>query len=374
MKKIMKTSFGTVLLITLFVSCSAAHQAQVREKIRNNQQITQEQSINKNQSQYPNENTRVVAVTQTTEKTIISQSKETSENKKSNSPTQKTTTKIVIENTEFTPKRTTVRPRSAENITAYLEEFVDIAKENMRQHKIPASITLAQGILESGIGKSKLAQEANNHFGIKCKENWEGEATVHTDDRPNECFRKYDSAEDSYRDHALFLANRSYYAPLFQLDISDYAAWAHGLKNAGYASDKKYPDKLIGLIERYELNEFDQQVLAETSTPTIYIPKEATEEEKQLAEEINKIIEETKKEAEKAVKEASIEKKNAEKQTEITERKTESIGLVGAWHEVQTGDTLFSISRAYGVAISKIQELNNLTDFNIKVGQRLRIK
>lgn len=140
----------------------------------------------------------------------------------------------------------------------YIQKFAQYAVEEMELYKIPASITLAQGLLETGGGQSRLAQEGKNHFGIKCKENWVGKTMKHSDDAPNECFRVYDDPRDSYRDHSLFLATRKYYTPLFSLDEKDYRAWAHGLKKAGYATNPRYADILISKIEKYRLYEFDQ--------------------------------------------------------------------------------------------------------------------
>ncbi len=127
----------------------------------------------------------------------------------------------------------------------------------MKEYGIPASITLAQGILESGSGNSKLARKANNHFGIKCHKDWNGKTFYMDDDEEHECFRKYSKAEDSYRDHSLFLTQRGRYSFLFDYDVKDYKKWAHGLKKAGYATNPKYPQLLIGLIERYNLSQYD---------------------------------------------------------------------------------------------------------------------
>jgi len=127
----------------------------------------------------------------------------------------------------------------------------------MVEYKIPASITLAQGIFESGSGTSRLATEANNHFGIKCKAEWTGETIKHDDDEAQECFRKYGKVEDSYNDHSLFLTTRPRYAKLFTLDIMDYKGWARELKAAGYATNPQYPDRLISLIERFNLAKQD---------------------------------------------------------------------------------------------------------------------
>lgn len=139
----------------------------------------------------------------------------------------------------------------------YVQKFAAYAVEEMEKYKIPASITLAQGILETGGGQSRLAQLGNNHFGIKCKEDWAGKTMKHTDDAPNECFRVYDNPRESYEDHSKFLAYRQYYVNLFKLDIKDYKSWAHGLKKAGYATNPRYAYILIDKIEKLKLYEFD---------------------------------------------------------------------------------------------------------------------
>ena len=139
----------------------------------------------------------------------------------------------------------------------YIETYRDIAIRKMEEYKIPASITLAQGILESGSGKSELAVEANNHFGIKCHKEWTGMTYTMDDDTKNECFRKYANAEESFNDHSLFLTSRSRYSGLFTLDIKDYKGWAHGLKSAGYATNPKYAHILIRIIEENELYLYD---------------------------------------------------------------------------------------------------------------------
>ena len=195
------------------------------------------------------------------------------------------------------------------NTEDYVKYYSDIAMDEMIQFGIPASITLAQGILESGAGKGRLALEANNHFGIKCHD-WNGKKIYHDDDEKQECFRKYDNPEYSYRDHSLFLSNRGRYSFLFDLKKDDYKQWARGLKKAGYATDPKYPQKLIDLVERYELYKYDNEVL---------------------------------------------KKKNK-------------------FYKVRRGDTLYSISEKFNMPIRAIVKLNNLEGENLKVGQTLMIK
>jgi hypothetical protein len=145
---------------------------------------------------------------------------------------------------------------------SYIEEYRDIAIDQQRKYGIPAAITMAQAILESSAGKSELATQANNHFGIKCTSDWQGKTYNHDDDRPNECFRQYAEVSDSYEDHSLFL-KRKRYESLFALSLGDYKNWAYGLKACGYATDPKYPEKLIRIIELYELNKltFDKSLV-----------------------------------------------------------------------------------------------------------------
>ena len=140
----------------------------------------------------------------------------------------------------------------------YISEYSSAAVDEMNRYNIPASITLAQGILESGNGESRLAVEGNNHFGIKCHSNWSGKTIIEDDDEKGECFRKYDKVSDSYRDHSLFLTERGRYSFLFEYKKSDYKKWAKGLKKAGYATNPNYPTLLIDLIERYELYTYDK--------------------------------------------------------------------------------------------------------------------
>lgn len=140
---------------------------------------------------------------------------------------------------------------------SYIQKHALLAVEEMENYKIPASITLAQGILETGGGQSRLAEQANNHFGIKCKKEWTGETIYHDDDALGECFRKYNNVRESYRDHSKFLAERPYYRKLFDLKLTDYKGWAHGLKKAGYATNPRYAYILISKIENNNLQEFD---------------------------------------------------------------------------------------------------------------------
>ena len=152
-------------------------------------------------------------------------------------------------------------PKEKITIEEYIEIYKETVMQNMIKYHIPASITMAQGILESGFGNSELAIYANNHFGIKCHKNWEGEIYSYDDDKKNECFRKYKNSDESYKDHSLFLTSKERYKSLFELEIIDYKAWARGLKEAGYATNPKYALRLITIIEQHKLYEIDKLVV-----------------------------------------------------------------------------------------------------------------
>jgi len=154
-----------------------------------------------------------------------------------------------------------------EKALAYVEKYKDLAIAEMQRTGIPASITLAQGILESQFGESDLAKNANNHFGIKCKTEWTGPKTYHDDDLKQECFRVYASAEESYKDHSNFLMTREWYAFLFKLKPTDDTGWAYGLKKAGYATEKNYPQRLLKLINEYQLQQYNLTGLGQPTAP-----------------------------------------------------------------------------------------------------------
>ncbi len=223
----------------------------------------------------------------------------------------------------------------------YIARYKDIAISEMNQFGIPASIKLAQALLESGNGNSYLAVEANNHFGIKCGGIWTGRSVTRPDDQINDCFRVYDNPEQSFKDHSQFLL-RKRYEKLFLLNKDDYRAWAKGLKAAGYATNPRYPDLLIDLIERYQLYQYDR---AERS----YVAKEQREEK---------------------VEEIILEKEIVEPEVEPEAIKTAVAMII---HEVKPADTLYSISKRYHVGIEELKVLNGLTDDNLSAGQLLVI-
>lgn len=244
----------------------------------------------------------------------------------------------------ITETKNTAKTRLSNTTLAYIETYAPLAMEEMQTSKIPASITLAQGILESGSGTSGLASRSNNHFGIKCHTGWKGERVYHDDDKKGECFRKYKYVATSYRDHSEFLSGRSRYANLFKLKIDDYKRWAKGLRKAGYATDKKYPDKLISYIEKYNLDQYDEIVLK---------GKVDFKKSKVQKREPNKDL--------------TYEKKDYKIKV------SNNIPKKGT-HTVTNDDTLYSISRKYGMTVEQIKILNNLKNNNIHEGDVLKLK
>lgn len=230
----------------------------------------------------------------------------------------------------------------------YVETWSRVAMENMIAHKIPASITLAQGILESGSGNSDLARLANNHFGIKCHD-WKGATMYKDDDAKNECFRKYSNADQSFADHSDFLTKRQRYASLFTLEITDYKAWAKGLKAAGYATNPKYPDLLIDLIESLGLNDFDKLALNSPNKPTNVLVKKETPKEKEVSST--------------ATKKTTIKQPQKKQEVEVTLGKTREI----AFHDnkvkyvtAKKGDTYYKIAEELGMTLREIQSYNDV--------------
>jgi len=193
---------------------------------------------------------------------------------------------------------------TAISIEEYISIYKEIAIKEMMRTGVPASITLAQGIVETENGNSKLVKKSNNHFGIKCKETWTGPSVSHDDDAPKECFRKYNNAEESYIDHSNFLVTRKHYLFLFSLKPEDYKAWAYGLKKAGYATNPKYPEMLIKYIETYKLNDYSLVALNKKKTEETTIVKNEIPE----GNETTKITE-TKLQTEPPVIEPAVEKK-----------------------------------------------------------------
>jgi len=248
---------------------------------------------------------------------------------------------------------------------SYIDAFKSVAIEEMNKYGIPASITLAQGIIESGSGNSSLARFANNHFGIKCTSDWKGKGYYKDDDKADDCFRVYKDARESYRDHSEFL-KRKRYSALFELDKNDYRNWAYGLKQAGYATNPKYPDMLINIIDKYQLQQYDEP---ETEN-------EKLKREDRVFTEINANIPQEKKKFTPVEVPPSKQIIKAPDTLKIGTAKVYTVApgaivTVPDVYIVKKGDTLFNISNRFGIAIDDIKLLNKLTDTGIKIGQKL---
>ena len=221
---------------------------------------------------------------------------------------------------------------------SYIERFKAIAIKEMNANGIPASITLAQGLFESGNGNGDLAKIANNHFGIKCTSDWKGKSYYKDDDKADDCFRVYNNPEDSYKDHSEFL-KRKRYAALFELDKNDYEGWAYGLKQAGYATNPNYPQLLINVIKKYRLDQFDRP-----------------EGEMQKIKREDRVLAEINKNIGIAVKDSLVQAAPSNK-----------------IYTIKQGDTLYNISKRFGLTIDELKTLNHMADNNVKLGQQLVI-
>lgn len=270
----------------------------------------------------------------------------------------------------------------------YIAAYKDDAIKEMYLHKVPACITLAQGMLESGNGNSLLCRSANNHFGIKCHKEWSGETFIMNDDEENECFRKYDNALDSYSDHSLFLFSRSRYADLFQLPINDYKGWCYGLKKAGYATDPRYPERLIELIEKYNLQELNTI----EATPKQNFPAHDVIKSEMAIREVyrfNRIRFVIAKENDSFYKIAhdfNLELDDLLEYNDLS--KTDKIQYgqkiyiekkrrkaLEPYHVVQKNETLKSISQLHGIRLSMLCKKNKLKpDDKLKVGDVLYLR
>jgi hypothetical protein len=283
----------------------------------------------------------------------------------------------------------------------YIAKWKDVAILQMKLHQIPASITLAQGILESGSGNSNLATLANNHFGIKCHSTWTGKTYYQDDDEKDECFRKYKNAMQSFEDHSDFLKKRRY-EPLFKLKKTDYKGWAKGLKKAGYATNPKYPKLLIGLIERYQLELYDnvdfiEPIVDVAKNENITSAKKPGEIIETISYSINHTIFKTanlvpyfivkrgdnykKIEKELGIRKWQVTKyNNLQKSHELTEGerifiKPKRCKSKEEFHKVEEGETLRDISQLYGVKLKKLYKRNRLDEGAIpKAGQKINLR
>ncbi len=275
----------------------------------------------------------------------------------------------------------------------------------MKKYKIPASITLAQGILESGNGNSTLAKKANNHFGIKCHSDWKGKTMRWNDDKRNECFRKYRKVDDSYRDHSKFLTNRGRYSSLFRLKITDYAAWARGLQKAGYATNKQYSKLLIRVIEenrlyRYDNKRYQRQVLKEKDSSLYFEENNKSLEslkfkEKKVSgverkiftnnnvrfifvkkgETFYSIAKELKIFTWQLSKYNDLKKNAIIKDGQILYIQAKKNKAKEKIHTVKKNETPHSISQLYGIKLSKLRKRNKLSKRStLRNGQQLKLR
>ena len=247
----------------------------------------------------------------------------------------------------------------------YIRKYKDLAIEQQHKYKIPASITLAQGLLESGAGQSDLARRSNNHFGVKCHD-WKGKRVYHNDDRRGECFRKYNNVKESYEDHSKFLALRSRYAPLFRLKITDYKGWAKGLQKCGYATDRKYANKLIKVIEDYKLYQYDSAKKKKSKQEkaivqhTIYRSNGLLYVHAKSGDSLEDIAKSTGISARKLSKYNEIPKDFPLQTDDVIylEKKKKKADESHTRHIVQVGESMHSISQQYGIRVKSLYKLN----------------
>lgn len=282
----------------------------------------------------------------------------------------------------------------------YIRKYKGLAIEEMKKFKIPASITMAQGILESGNGNSTLARKAKNHFGIKCHKDWKGKSMRWDDDAPNECFRKYNSVNESFRDHSKFLVDRDRYASLFKLKITDYKAWAKGLQKAGYATNKKYSKLLIKIIEENNLHKLDDKKLAAKSgaqyfDPDFVQPSESDFEAIDISgakrqiftnNKTRFIFAKTGDDFKKIASDLNIYAWQISKYNEL-KKKDELIAgqmiyiqakkkkAAIKFHLVKPNETLYSISQQYGIKLKFLYRRNKLDKGSfLSEGQKIKLR
>lgn len=264
-----------------------------------------------------------------------------------------------------------VGQRKIASYQKYINQYSDLAIEHQKKYGVPASITLAQGLLESGAGQSDLARRSNNHFGIKCHSDWKGGRVYHDDDLRGECFRKYKRVEDSYIDHSKFLAERPRYASLFKLNIKDYRGWAKGLQRCGYATDRAYANKLIKVIEDYELYRFDSAKKRRTnsSTPKPTVNKRNYDIYKSYG--LIYVIAKDNDSFDQIAENLGFRSKDLQKYNEVPEdfplqkgdivyleKKKKKADKPHYDHVVQIGESMHSISQKYGIQVKSLYKIN----------------
>ena len=269
----------------------------------------------------------------------------------------------------------------------YFNLYKDIAIEQMQKYHIPASITLAQGVLESGAGRSELATRGNNHFGIKCN-GWTGRKVYHDDDERNECFRAYDNVYESFKDHSVFLTTSKRYSSLFQLELTDYKGWAKGLKACGYATSPTYATKLIEIIQLYKLYQYDTakeydkfqaQQVKNGDLRQIYFFNKNYYLKARKGDTFRSIAEDVDISYRKLAKYNERNKNDKLEEGEIVwlkkKRSKAPKDYKGRMHYVKNGESMYSISQLYGIKLKKLYKLNNLPPtYQIRVGEALRLR
>ena len=266
---------------------------------------------------------------------------------------------------------------------AYIKKYRELAVEEMKKYHIPASITLAQGLLESGAGQSALARKSNNHFGIKCGSDWYGKTVSHDDDARGECFRAYKHPKDSYEDHSKFLAGRPRYASLFNLNITDYKGWARGLKKAGYATNPRYADQLIGIIELYELYKYDDKNYLK------WLKKNPNPHQTYIANDLLYIVVRAGDSWKSISQEFDISQKKLRKYNDLykgyalqvgdilyLEKKNKKADKEHIVHVLRAGESMYSISQKYGIRLKNLYKLNKMDedDSAPEIGTILRLR
>ena len=266
---------------------------------------------------------------------------------------------------------------------AYIKKYRELAVEEMKKYHIPASITLAQGLLESGAGQSALARKSNNHFGIKCGSDWYGKTVSHDDDARGECFRAYKHPKDSYEDHSKFLAGRPRYASLFKLNMTDYKGWARGLKKAGYATNPRYADQLIGIIELYELYKYDDKNYLK------WLKKNPNPHQTYIANDLLYIVVRAGDSWKSISQEFDISQKKLRKYNDLykgyalqvgdilyLEKKNKKADKEHIVHVLRAGESMYSISQKYGIRLKNLYKLNKMDEDDPapQVGTILRLR
>ena len=272
----------------------------------------------------------------------------------------------------------------------YVDQWSSVAVEQMNRYRIPASITLAQGLLESGAGRSELAREGNNHFGIKCHNGWTGPTVYKDDDQRNDCFRSYKTARESYEDHSRFLVNGRRYQSLFSLKMTDYKGWARGLKAAGYATNPKYADRLIEIIEVYKLYEYDKGKVVRGEGDRrdgavnavmrdVYIFNDRYYVLARRGDTYRTIGDDMGVSYRKLAKYNERDKNDQLEDGEIVwlEKKARKAPkqYKGVPHIVQPGESMYSIAQYYGIRLERLYKMNDLgPDYSIRVGDQLKVR